>query len=353
MKKKIAFLGEPWHGAMIRLESFMKVNPQYDFSFVNCNEQMNQNNLKGFPDHPFEFQPTCTFTSSFFHNFNPDEYYSIFVLNDKFFDKLITVKKSKCLNLTNKKILEQEVERFGLGKIKSTNFDDDDIVFVKPILGAGQYAPDNISYRKFRYSDIKELLNPNFHIVQDYIDEPIVTFVNSIVSPDGEIDIIDVSQAYHSFDTKEQSLNCHLESKFSIIDQFAEHISITKEFLKSTNLISIPSVYMLQFARYYGNLIITDFNVRTGPIADIVTAYGYYKHKIQSNLSFMVESTPIVNDVVYPRFRCYLEKDGIVISPLIENRDFANRILLDGGNKTSGLIRSDYETYLEIINGAI
>lgn len=347
MKKQIAFLGEPWYGSMVRLESFMMSNPEYDYSFINANLEMNKKNMQGEPDHPFEFTPNHFFKSRFFHDFDPSEFDLILTLNDKFFDKVLTANNSSCPNLTDKLILSEATSRFGFDKIETENFNDSDIVFVKPIIGAGQYAFDNLCYKKFQYDHIKNEINAERHIVQHFINSPLFTFVSSIININGQIEIMDVSQAYHTFDYKDVSLNCHLESKSHELELYTENIELTKEFLTFTGFTSLPGIYMCQFTTQQGQLSVIDFNVRTGPISDFVTLNNLYTARVQNNFSFIVENKPIKRDVKYPDFRCYLEKNGKILSPLVKNPDFENRKRLIE-NKTSGLIRNDYETYLEI-----
>lgn len=348
MKKRIAFFGEPWHGSMQRFDAFMRSNPQYEYSFINANKSMNQNYFDSGQIHPFELVPSHPFESKFFYDFNPSEYDVILTLNDKFFDKVLAAYGSSCPNLVDKNILEQANKDFGFKVIQSSDFEDNQMVFVKPRIGAGQYAIDDLSYKKFRYGEIKDRLNLSIHKVQEFLPSPLFTFVSTLVDHGGNIEFMDVTQAYHLFDYKDVSLNCLLESKSNQVEKFAEQISLAKEFIKFVKLDTIPGIYMCQFTTDFLNII--DFNVRSGPIADYVTFNDLYTHKIHNNFSFIVEDRPVNQELRYPRYRCYLEDmNGTIICPLVQKPDFVNRRLLYE-NKTSGLIRSDYHTYLEILN---
>lgn len=349
MTKRIAFLGEPWHGAMCRLESFMKVHPEYEYSFVNANVQMNQNFEQTGYRHPFEHVPKNHFESKFYYvDFKSQEYDLVLTLNDKFFDKVLLANNSTCPNLTDKKILNQFTADFGFRPIQTTDFQDDQEVFIKPIIGAGQFAFSNLDYKRFKYGKVKDLIDPKIHYVQEFLKSPLFTFVSMIVGKAGEIKVMDVSQAYHLFDYKGVSLNCYLESKSNQLSAFTENIEAAMEFIRFTRLDTVPGIYMTQFSTDFLNII--DFNVRTGPIADYVTLHGLYEHKFQRNLPFIVGDAEFDERENTFRYRCYLEdKDGKILSPLIQDPDFENRLLIVE-NKTSGLIRNDYNTYLEIIS---
>lgn len=332
MKKHIAFIGDPWAGSIRRLEAFVLMNPNYKFTFVNAINLVNE-----------KIKIPCE--SILYSEFDKNNYDLVLTLNDKHFDKILP---NNLPNVVDKSILNYQITNFGLPHFENLGFEDNDLVFIKPIIGAGQYTTDSISYRKHYYKDIKNQVEP-YHLVQEFIDSPIVYFVTYVCNG-RSVEFIDVTEAYHLVDNKGISLNTHLESKIHVKERYQYLIDLGKSFIHFISYNTVPGIYMTQFMRSInGKFYLNDFNVRTGPASDYATTMGIFNHRIHSMIPFIIGDKSFKKITDPPvRYRCYLEKDGVPLSPYVQNINFNARVLCIE-NKQSGLIRDDYESYLEIL----
>lgn len=344
--KKIAFLGEPWTGAIVRATAFIKTNPDYEYTFV----------LASFESTEVEWQDTLPSFVKIIskNNFEYDNYDLVLPLNDRHFQSILDNHSSvKMPNMVDKTQLNDAIYKFGqLTSFKSSNFSDNDIVFIKPRIGAGQYTTDSISYRIHRYGDIK--LHPqltSLHTIQNFVDCPIVVSVTVGSNGLGDLGLIDVTEAHHGIDRLGKNINMHLVSMYGMHEKYQDFVDISEKFLKFINYDSIPGIFMLQFMTDVdGQRYLNDFNVRTGPAQDVMTKLGFLVCRTHRVLPFIAKDSDYKSlDLEHPRWRCYLENNRVPLSNRVKNIDYTNRKLVSE-NKTSGLIRSDYQSYIELIN---
>jgi hypothetical protein len=375
-KKKIAFIGDPWIGAIKRLSAFIKLSPpNYEFTFINAEEGMNDNLLNGRSNETIITPPLPKNVKSLFlSEFIFDDYDLVLPLNDKHFFKTVSPLRKKRLpgDLTNKITLNLIVERFSSpspGPLSTIPINPTvGPVFVKPIVGAGQYTTDSLSYRRHDSihivtKDHPEEYNPNIHLIQEYFptENTKINFVTFVSNGEHTLELIDFTEATHILgggDSKTgKNINIHLESK--LIEQGRRgnsYIQLAEDFIRFAQYDTIPGIFMLQFMTVTDGhnssskrVFLNDFNVRSGPAADHATVNGIFNHRIHSMIPFML------NDVegggeTYPhiRYRCYLT-DLITDIPLDPTIQQTNNRVLCVEDTQSGLIRNDYHTYIEIL----
>lgn len=340
--KKIAFIGEPQAGTVRRFDSFIKLSPDYEYTFVR---------YMSWVDGVYDYHPVQSI--NYFNvidrpQFNPSDFDLVMVGNDKFFSDLIAIYSPLCYDVTNKRILNQLVERTNNNAIKVSGFLDNETVFVKPKKGSGQYSDDEYGYRCHKFKDIKHL-SANNYVIQQFFSNPSIISLLYVCNGQ-EINFVDITDATYLFDETGKILNTHVESVIKNKEQYQKYIDASERFIKSCGYVDIPGVYMPQFMTDNDQIYLIDFNVRTGPATDAQTYYGFIDHSVHKMIPFIIGDKTF-DEVYTPHipYRCYLERDGHIISPRVKNPDMINRILLSSDSKTSGLIRNDYNTYLEKI----
>lgn len=342
--RKVAFLGDPWSGTVKRAKAFASQNLDIKFTFVNMPVWIN--------DHYEYYQIDSDFPDNIreirFDVFSHNEYDLVLNLNDKHFDKILSVYAPELKNLFNKSELNSVLKNNNFEYLKSDNFELEDTVFVKPIFGSGQYCPphDRFSYRVHQYKSVKHV-NGNFFTIQEYINNPSIISV-LFVSNGKSVEFLDITDAIYLFDAQGKSLNTGVESKHHIKDRYEIYISESRRLIDVAGYNKIKGVFMIQFLTDHksGRKIICDFNMRTGPAADEVTINNVAKLQVHNSIKFMLGEIDFADiDIKPARYRCYLEIDGKVLANF-DNIKYNSRILVDG-EKGSGLIRSEYKTYIE------
>jgi hypothetical protein len=353
--KKILFFGLPLSGTIIRANAFIKSNPQYEYTFCDMfgiNDKYEIETIFG--EEIAEIRKTMKYTEIYKLNECPDIFDLVLALNDKFFQRVLDYHWVYYPNLVDKRVLNDVVGKVeGLTPFKTDGFSDDEIVFIKPRIGAGQHtdASDNISYKKHFYGHIKHLDLTHFAI-QEFLYTPMVISV-TLVSNGSEFRLVNFAEAYYATDENGKSLNTHVESRMRKIQGMKwaqKYIDLAKALLHEAHYDEIPGIFMVQFMREYDKIYVNDVNVRSSPAVDIAAQLGLINNRVHNTLGFMIGDNDLEDSTDISDYRCYLEThDGKILSPLVENPDKENRYLLRE-NKQSGIIRNDYFTFMEKIS---
>jgi hypothetical protein len=341
-KKTVAFLGDPWVGSVRRFEAFISQTDlsQYRLIYVLMPVNGRYHKLEYYPvGYDYELRQHCDFSSQ--------DVDLLITLNDKHWQHILDHYAPDAPNLVDKTVLNNCLCQAGLDYLQTGGFQPNDWVFVKPRLGAGQYTTTDFCYRKLPYDQVTRLnLDQDIYAIQEYIDCPRV-ISTTFVSDGRNLEFIDVTQAYHMTDHAGANLNTHLETHVHMQEKYVTQIALARQFITHMNYVRIPGIYMTQFIQDHRGTYLMDFNVRTGPGQDRMTVERFIVHRIHAMIPFMMGDRPSSDFARTPElWRIYQERDGQPVSPLVADPDRQNRMLVVD-NKTSGLIRSDYNTFVE------
>lgn len=342
--RKVAFLGDPWSGTIHRACAFASQNLDIDFTFVNMPVWINDN----FQYFEIKNELLCNIKLIKFESFDHTEFDLVLNLNDKHFEKILSYYAPSLKNLFNKNELNLALKSFGFDFLQTENFKLDDIVFVKPVFGSGQYCPptDKFSYRVHSFKHVKHL-NTKFFTIQEFINNPSIISV-LFVSNGNDVEFLDVTDATYLFNENGKSLNTGVESRYNNKELYVTYINDARKLIYDVGYNNVKGIFMVQFLtdEKTGRKIICDFNMRTGPAADEVTINKLLRLQVHNTIKFMLGDARFADINVQPvQYRCYLEQNNKPLAN-IRNINYDERILIVG-EKDSGLIRSDYETYIE------
>lgn len=336
LDNKIALIGDPWVGSVRRAKTFIQESPlNIDFTFVNMVEECN-----------LELELPGNIRVIGKSEYNKCDFDNVLVMNDKHFQYAIDFYNPTLPNMVDKHVLADKSAEFGFG-----NFNDlTDKVFIKPRLGAGQYSSNDFCYKIFSNDDIPlDAYNPDI-VIHRYVDCEVIISV-TLVCDGNTIEFIDVTEANHLKDANEKNINTHLISKIEHSEQYQEFIGNAINFIKYIQYDKIPGVYMLQFMQDASGVYLNDFNIRSGPVADYMTELGYV-HRIHRMIPYMFCGSQFKDcNIPHLVYQCYLKDKITKQAPskrVVDRPAILSTHISD--NKTSGLIRNDYISILEIFN---
>lgn len=339
--KKIALIADPWVGSMKRAEAFIKENSNKSFTIFKINSD-------GKDDLSLQHTPKGKYELKKIVDYDQNEFDLVLVMNDKHFHFVLEKYLPFAKNMVDKASLNESLKSFGDGFLKSSGFTPDDVVFVKPRVGAGQYATDELNYKPHKFKDLQ--VDMRGQVVQEFVDSPVVVSV-TLVGNGKTLEFIDVTEAHHLVDNAGRSLNSFLKSVINEKSRYEKYISLAFAFTKFIDYDTIPGVFMLQFlTRPDGSICCNDFNVRTGPVSDYMTLLGF-THRIHRMIPFMLGDEPFNNvNFAHQRYQCYLEEkdqESPISDRVVRSVNPRYRLVEE---KTSGIIRNDYDSFLEILD---
>jgi hypothetical protein len=347
-RKIIACMGDPWSSAVKRFEAFARNTDPQHYSFVYVLMPVVWGPEPHYVDLDYTPDDLC-FELVRYGDYDWDDPDLVMALNDKHWQRVLNHYDPTRPNLADKCVLNQCLRESGHDYLQTDNFDPEAWVFVKPRQGAGQYTTVDFAYRPVQYKQLASLnINPDQYTVQEYIDCPLVTNL-TFVCNGHDLALADLTKAYHMTDRKGGNLNSHLESYWYDRHNHEDYIVRARDFIKDVGYNTVPGIYMTQYINDHRGTYLIDFNVRTGPVQDRMTVENFLISRYHRMIPFMCRDKTF--DQCYfetPGWRAYLEDETGILSPRIKNPDYDNRILVSD-NKTSGIIRNDYKTYIEKI----
>lgn len=337
--KKICYVGDNNEGALRRAFAFICANPEYEHYYVCIG-----------PHKQLHYAIPC----NVFYLDEAHVNYSLFdlVLNvtDKTFTTILNI-AGITRNLTNKQELSETALEFGFNVPATSNFADLDTVFVKPVMSSGAYAVEDFCYRPIKFEEIKKLgLDPTKYLIQQFIDSRF-TLQFSVISDGNTLQIYDIILLEFDRDRLGKSLVVYGESLIHQIDEYRMQCDKIITFLKIHGYDKIKGIFSLQFLHTSENSsewYLHDFNSRTGPFTVELQLSGLIDPRIYRMMKCMVGDMPLsgINENAQ-RFRHYTEDNGKILSSL--NIIPSPERLMLRANKRSGMIRNDYQVFIERI----
>lgn len=365
--KKVAYFGYSYvSGALKRARAYVQHNPEFEHTYVTVDDFiLNSHWFKTTEKEQIFFnERNIPFVRA--QDVKSSDFDIVVLMSDKAFQEYIEFTgKTGIKNVCDKEILTREAQAFGFSVPKTSGFTTNDFIIIKPKLSSGGHAEETFCYRKIRYHDNFKFFNSENrenYLVQEFIDTDRVIQFNFVigklgVTPNGVFDFqfssVDggkVTPVYMvSYPTAEKFVSYVEEYSLSSIKALQE---MSMRFLISQGYGELPGFYTVQFLPFAGKFYIHDINLRIGPGAVEAGLRHLFDSNLFSNLKTMLgiaklEDLPHDDNLAYA---FYLEKNGerLIHTAKKFEEDYVNRIRCTE-NKNSGFIRSDYETYLQIL----
>jgi hypothetical protein len=334
---KICYVGDNNEGALKRCQAFIKVNPQYEhfYALIGPHKQKH---------HTIPYDITHIDETEFRYS----DYDLVLNMNDKTFFILAEQIEPRIPNFTDKKTLSEFAKQFGFNVPKDENFQDCDLVFVKPTLSSGGYSEEKFCYRKIDFGAVKAFASNDKYLIQQYIPSDL-TLQFGVVSNGKEAHIYDIILLEFKTDLVGKTMVVYGESdynKFSSL--YPEQCKRVLEFIKVSGYDRVKGIFTLQFLDPGNGWYLHDFNTRTGPFTVELELNNFINTRIYKMLPF-IAGKKTFNDVNQniENYRHYTEDNGRILSDV---RIFpsSNRLHVVS-NKRSGMIRNDYQVFIERI----
>ena len=334
---KVCYVGDNNAGALKRCQAFIKANPQYEhfYALIGPHKQKH---------HTIPYGVTYIDESEFRHS----DFDLVLNMNDKTFFILAEQTDPQIPNFADKKTLSKFAKQFGFNVPKDEGFQDSETVFVKPTLSSGGYSEEKFCYRKIDFRDVKDISGNDKYLIQQYIPSDL-TLQFCVVSNGKEAHIYDIILLEFKTDRDGKIMVVYGESNLNKFGElYRDHAEKVLEFIEFSGYNKVKGIFTLQFLDPGNGWYLHDFNTRTGPFTVELELNSYLNPRIYGMLPFIAGDKPFDEVTQHvENFRHYTEDNGQILS----SRYFTtspNR-LLAVSNKRSGMIRNDYQVFIERI----
>lgn len=345
---KIGYIGNNYLSSFRKVEAYAKCNPHHTHVFYKVKEYdaevMDDSYHIGYEN----------YSSKLFSEFNINDVDLVISINDRYFRKILEIYNLNINNLTHKNELQIAAEKFIIennpcfSNPKNTDFNDDDVVIVKPFNSSGTYDPNPIGYKTFTYSDIKDrvpALKAKNYIIQERIQSDEVILLHFISNGD-KIYCADIGEQQFIPDGDCRPFLAYTESGFLNKPEYAQLKQDCLNFLITEHYYSVVSHFTIQCVKKDNKYYIIDCNTRVGPSSVEVELLDIASAKFFNYLDFMLKNEEFENVVVSqnPGFVHFASRDSKILTDrFIDTSKKAKRFLSD--NKKSGVNRSDIDIY--------
>ena len=336
--KKVAYIGSNQTGSFKRAEAFIKNSEGYEHTYVLFQDSLLP------PVYWLEY-PNFKFIHS--SRFKFSDYDLVLHMNDNLFDLVLKNSDADLPNMADKAVLDQKAKEFGFPTFKTEGFDDEDFVVVKPSISSGSYSPSHECYSKQKFKDVKKFVNDPEYVIQEYVDTSCVIMF-SIVSNGKDLYDCDIVEYEYLPDHNGKFFSAYMESKADLIPQYREQIDKLRSFLSFIGYDKLKCIFNVQFLVNNGKFYIMDFNTRTGPISCQLELHGLMDPRVYKLVPFLAgdkTAEECVGNKPIERYRNYAEFQGKTVTSRVFYKN-PKRVLVSE-NKTSGIVRNDYEVYIE------
>ncbi len=350
---KIAYIGNNYLSSYRRAEGYIKNYPDSIHHFFKIREWKDED-LETRYNIPYQNIEYFEFNSDFIKNGNYD---IILQMNDKFFHHKINLENVNVLNLIQKNILFDRAQIIidtyfnGLNVClpKQDNFDDTDIVFLKPIYSSGSYDVNDIGYRKYKFGEIKNNNDNNYQITE-FINSTELALLFFVSNGNGEVYCVDAGEQEYIIDDEGKPMLIYGESNLQNNIKYDLAKKFCLKLIKSEKYDMIKSFYSVQFIVKDNKFYLIDFNSRTGPASLEIELSNQLSSKVFNYLDFMVGNCSfeecqknISNNAGFIYFAVNKNTGKKITLKHIENRE--SYIIFKNDNKKSGLCNNLVDVY--------
>lgn len=361
MRKKIALMTYHYDSCIQRAMCFIKHGSDYDIELVFFFEYHNEeiHVAEKIDQIRQEMSPFSNVKVSLHHTFSVEDFDLVLPMTDKLGSKWLNLCYPGITNLNDKRVLQQEILKFGkLNYLKSnathklTDFQDSDDVIMKPTIASGSWSDNPKCYQKIKFDEVKEFFFDTNFVIQDYVDSENICMI-SYMSDGTELIMYDITEQECKKSPSGNFYFSHMLTGLKFKDKYPDLVELGKQFLCSAGYKNVRTIYNIQYLLTDQGAFMIDVNLRCGPVVVAIELKELFTGKIFKNgIHFLMgenqvkeELTNLDTYVGYQLFAVDMNTSKPLTNKVIDIN--MNTAISITENKNSGVFRNDVQVFIQ------